>query len=148
MSKQTAEQIRSKMQAVKSSGSKIEKALAKALWQNGHRYRKNNRSVFGNPDLTFKHIKIAIFVDSEFWHGKNWRVRKNDHKTNKKFWHNKIERNIKRDKIVNRTLKKDGWHVLRFWGKEIETDLQKCVTKIEVVKQRIECSLENGHILT
>ena len=67
---------------------------------------------------------------------KNWKVRKNDHKTNRKFWHNKIERNIARDKIVNRTLKKAGWEVLRFWGQEIETDLKDCVKKIERVKQQ------------
>lgn len=138
MRKETAEQIRTKMQAVKSSGSKIETTLAKALWKNGHRYRKNNRSVFGTPDLTFKQIKMAIFVDSEFWHGKNWKVRKYDHKTNKIFWHNKIERNIRRDKIVNRILRKDGWCVLRFWGEEIVSDLEKCVKKIELAKQRIE----------
>ena len=82
------------MQAVKSKGSKIETLLAKELWKRGHRYRKNNKSVYGKPDLTFKKHKIAIFVDSEFWHGKEWEVRKKDHKSNKDFWHKKIERNI------------------------------------------------------
>jgi len=134
MKKQTTEQVNKKMQAVKNSGSKIETALAKALWRNGHRYRKNDRSVFGTPDLTFKQIKIAIFVDGEFWHGKNWKHRKHDHRTNKKFWHNKIETNIARDKTVNRTLTKEGWQVLRFWGCEIETDLETCVKKIERIK--------------
>lgn len=138
MKKKTVGDVNKKMQAVKSASSKIETALAKALWKNGHRYRKNDRSVFGTPDLTFKQIKIAIFVDSEFWHGKNWKQRKHDHKTNKKFWHNKIETNIARDKIVNRTLTKEGWQVLRFWGNEIETDLKGCVQKIEQVKHRSE----------
>lgn len=136
MSKQTAEQIRAKMRAVKSSGSKIETALAKALWASGHRYRKNNKSVFGTPDLTFKQLKIAIFVDSEFWHGKNWKARKYDHKIHKKFWHNKIEKNIARDKLVNKMLRKSGWQVIRFWGKEIENNLSGCVKKIEDVKNQ------------
>ncbi|MCL4547181.1 MAG: very short patch repair endonuclease [Bacteroidetes bacterium] len=131
MRKQTTEQVRRKMQAVKSSGSKIETALAKALWGKGYRYRKNNKTVFGTPDITFKQLKIAIFVDSEFWHGKNWEVRKYDHKTNKKFWYTKIENNIARDKLVNRTLKKSGWQVLRFWGNDIENKLEFCVKKIE-----------------
>lgn len=131
MSKETPEQIRAKMKAVKSSGSKIEKLLSKALWERGYRYRKNNKTVFGKPDLTFKQLRIAVFVDSEFWHGKNWRVRKYDHKTNKKFWFNKIEQNIRRDKLVNKTLSKDGWKVLRFWGKDIENNLKDCIKKIE-----------------
>lgn len=136
MNKQSSEQIRNKMRAVKGSGSKIETALAKALWARRHRYRKNNKSVFGTPDLTFKQLKIAIFVDSEFWHGKNWQVRKFDHKTHKKFWHNKIEKNIARDKLVNKMLRKNGWRVLRFWGKEIENNLNGCIKKIEEVKNQ------------
>jgi len=119
------------MQAVKSKGSKIETLLAKELWKRGHRYRKNNKSVYGKPDLTFKKYKIAIFVDSEFWHGKDWEQRKEDHKSNKEFWHKKIERNIERDKEVNDYLLKNGWQVLRFWGKEIEHELVNCVHKIE-----------------
>ena len=121
------------MQAVKSSGSKIEKRLATTLWKRGHRYRKNDKTVFGKPDLTFKRIKVAIFVDSEFWHGKNWKVHKHDHKSNKKYWHTKIERNIKRDKEVNRKLLKDGWKVLRFWGLDIEKNLETCIAKIETI---------------
>ncbi len=119
------------MQAVKSYGSKIEVALAKALYAKGYRYRKNDKTVFGKPDLTFKKYKIAIFVDSEFWHGKDWEIRKYDHKTNQEFWFNKIERNIQRDKEVEIELKNQGWRVLRFWGKQIQKDLSSCVKKIE-----------------
>ncbi len=119
------------MQAVKATGSKIEIALAKRLWELGYRYRKNDKTVFGKPDLTFKKYKIAVFVDSEFWHGKDWEERKHDHKTNQDFWHKKIERNIERDKEVNDELTKQGWKVLRFWGKEIEKNLLFCVQKIE-----------------
>src|SRR5690554_8238162 len=95
MDKLTKEQRRKNMQAVKSKGSKIETLLAKALWKKGYRYRKNDKTVFGKPDLTFKKYKIAIFVDSEFWHGKDWEKRKHDHKTNQDFWHAKIERDRK-----------------------------------------------------
>ncbi|MBW2963098.1 very short patch repair endonuclease [Mesonia aestuariivivens] len=131
MDKLNKEQRRKNMQAVKSKGSKIETKLAKALWKKGYRYRKNNKTVFGKPDLTFKKYKIAIFCDSEFWHGKDWENRKHDHKSNIKFWHQKIERNIERDKEVDKKLLKDGWTILRFWGKEIEKDLLSCVGKIE-----------------
>lgn len=131
MDKLTKEQRSKNMRAVKSKGSKIETRLAKALWKKGYRYRKNDKTVFGKPDLTFKKYKIAVFCDSEFWHGKDWEIRKKDHKTNKAFWHKKIERNIERDKEVNAKLLKKGWTILRFWGKEIEKDLVNCVIKIE-----------------
>lgn len=119
------------MQAVKSKDSKIEQKLAKALYHKGYRYRKNDKSVFGKPDICFKKHKIAIFVDSEFWHGYNWEFKKNEHKSNIEFWHNKIEQNIKRDKTVNNELKKQGWTVIRFWGNEIEKSLDECVREIE-----------------
>ena len=131
MDKLTKEQRQKNMQAVKATGSEIEIALAKMLFARGYRYRKNDKTVFGKPDLTFKRHKIAVFIDGEFWHGKNWEIRKNDHKTNQEFWHTKIERNIERDKEVNSELRKQGWTILRFWGKEIEKDLLNCVLKIE-----------------
>lgn len=131
MDKLTPEQRRKNMQAVKNKGSKIETALGKALWKEGLRYRKNDNTVFGKPDFTFKKIKIAIFVDGEFWHGKDWEKRQLDHKSNQDFWIKKIERNIERDKEVNEKLTGEGWTVLRFWGKEISKNLENCVEKIK-----------------
>lgn len=131
MDRHTKDQRRKNMQAVKSKGSKIERTLASALWQRGHRYRLNMKSVHGKPDICFKGLKIAIFCDSEFWHGKDWNRKKQEHKSNVDFWHQKIERNIERDKEVNDYLLKNGWKVLRFWGKDIEKDLVSCINKIE-----------------
>ena len=62
MDKLTKEQRRKNMQANKSTGTKPELLLAKTLFARGHRYRKNNKTVYGKPDLTFKKIKLAIFV--------------------------------------------------------------------------------------
>jgi DNA mismatch endonuclease Vsr len=131
MDKLTKEQRHKNMQAVKSKDSKIEILLAKAMWAKGLRYRKNDRTVFGKPDFTFKKYKVAVFCDSEFWHGKNWEIKKQEHKTNEQFWHQKIESNIQRDKKVNEVLLKSGWSVIRFWGKDIEKDLVNCAIKIE-----------------
>ncbi|MCF6184616.1 MAG: very short patch repair endonuclease [Bacteroidales bacterium] len=75
--------------------------------------------------------KIAVFCDSEFWHGKDWETKKYEIKTNRDFWYKKIERNIERDEEVNLKLKKEGWVVLRFWGKEILKNTENCVKKIE-----------------
>ena len=120
------------MQAVKSKNSQIELALGKALWTRGLRYRKNDRTVIGKPDFVFKKHKIAVFCDSEFWHGKDWEVRKNDLKSHQEFWIAKIERNIERDKEVNEKLISEGWSILRFWGKRIMKDAERCADEVEV----------------
>lgn len=125
------EQRRKNMQAVRPTGSDIEKRLARALWSRGYRYRKNYRKVIGNPDIAFPRLKIAVFCDSEFWHGKDWDIKKQDFKSNREFWIPKIERNIKRDEEVNKVLKKKGWRVIRFWGKEITKQLEDCVKIVE-----------------
>ncbi len=131
MDKLTKEQRKKNMQAVKNKNSRMEVALGKALWEKGLRYRKNDKTVFGKPDFTFKGSKIAVFCDSEFWHGKDWEIRKNDHKSNREFWIPKIERNIERDREVNEELTKNGWLVLRFWGKEIMKNVKSCADRIE-----------------
>lgn len=119
------------MRAIRSTNTKDEVRLAKALWYLGYRYRKNNRKVFGTPDLTFKKLKIAIFVDSEFFHGKDWENQKNRFKTNQEFWQKKIERNMQRDIEVNRYLMENGWTVIRFWSSEIKNNLEDCIAKIQ-----------------
>ena len=68
----TQEQIRYNMQQVKCKDSEIELLLREALWQKGLRYRKNVKSVFGHPDIAFIGKKVAVFCDSEFWHGYDW----------------------------------------------------------------------------
>jgi DNA mismatch endonuclease Vsr len=131
MDRLTKEQRRKTMQAVKSKDSKMEIILRKALWKRGFRYRKNYGRIYGKPDVVLISKKVAIFCDSEFWHGRNWSLRKYDIKSNRDFWYPKIERNIKRDKQVTRWLKNQGWKVLRFWESEIEKNLNGCINKIE-----------------
>ncbi len=131
MDKHSPEQRRKNMQAVKASGSKIEIILGKAMWAKGYRYRKQSKNILGKPDFTFKKYKIAIFCDSEFWHGKSWEIKKYKIKSNHSFWYKKIERNIERDKEVNIGLSSQGWIVLRFWGKDIIRNSPKCIEIIE-----------------
>jgi DNA mismatch endonuclease (patch repair protein) len=127
----TKEQRRKNMQAIHSKDTKIEILLGRALWKAGYRYRKNDKLVLGKPDFTFKSYKLAVFCDSEFWHGKDWKNQQKRIGTNKEFWIIKIQNNINRDKRVNRELKKHGWTVLRFWGPDIKKNLNKCLKKIE-----------------
>lgn len=135
--KKTAEQIRYNMQQVKNKDSKIELLLRKALWAKGYRYRKNVSKIYGHPDIAFISKKIAVFCNSEFWHGFDWEYRKQDFKSRQEFWIQKIERNIARDKEVTLTLENDGWVVIRFWGKEIENNLGDCIKRIErVIEER------------
>ena len=131
MDRLTKEQRRKNMQAVKNKDSKIEVLLRKALWKKGYRYRKNYNRLEGKPDIVLSKYKIAIFCDSEFWHGYDWNNKKKEIKSNKDFWIKKIESNIKRDTEVNEVLKAQGWQVIRFWGKEITKDTDKCVNIIE-----------------
>ena len=130
MDRLTTEQRRKNMQSVKNKGSEIETILGRGLWKEGLRYRKNDKSIFGKPDFVFKKYRVAVFCDSEFWHGQNWGKKKHEHKSNVEFWHNKIERNIQRDKEVTKKLTQDGWQVLRFWGKEIKENSIICVNKV------------------
>lgn len=119
------------MQAVKNKDSKIEIALRSALWNKGYRYRKNYSKLEGKPDIVIPKYKLAIFCDSEFWHGYNWEVKKHDIKSNRDFWIKKIEGNIKRDEQVNKILHEQGWKVVRLWGKDIQKNIDECLVKIE-----------------
>lgn len=130
MDRLTKEQRHKNMSAVKNKDSKIEKTLRKILWDNGYRYRKNCSKIYGKPDLAFTGKKVAIFCDSEFWHGYLWQENKDKIRSNRDFWIKKIERNMERDKEVNETLKKDGWIVLRFWGNDILKNTRKCFETI------------------
>ncbi|MCB4784128.1 MAG: very short patch repair endonuclease [Sulfurovum sp.] len=119
------------MRHIKSKDTSIEILLRKELWRRGLRYRKNAKDIFGKPDIVFKGEKLAVFADSEFWHGKYLMEGKYIPKTNTEFWVKKIERNIKRDREVNQKLKDDGWRVLRFWENNIRKKLSECIELIE-----------------
>jgi DNA mismatch endonuclease, patch repair protein len=127
----TPEQRSRNMRAIRSKDTKPERMLCKALWAMGYRYRKNDKRVFGRPDLTFYSRKISIFVDSEFFHGKDWEISRYNIKSNRDFWWGKIESNIARDQKVTLLLEKDGWKVIRYWDKELVKNLANCISKIE-----------------
>lgn len=129
--RRTPEQISYNMSRIRGKDTKIELLLRKELWSRGIRYRKNVTDIIGRPDIAFIGKKIAVFCDSEFWHGHDWENRKHDFKTNKDKWIVKIERNMERDKEVNSILKEQGWTVLRFWGNDIKKDVSVCADIIE-----------------
>ena len=118
------------MQAVHSKDTSIELALRKELWSRGVHYRKNCKKIMGHPDIAFIGKKVAVFCDSEFWHGYDWDNAKERIGTNRDYWIPKIERNIQRDLEVTETLQSMGWTVIRFWGKEIMKNTSGCADTI------------------
>lgn len=131
MDNHTKEQRRKNMQAIKNKDSQIELVLRRELWARGLRYRKNVISIYGKPDIAFIGKKIAVFCDSEFWHGYAWEIYQEDFRSNQDFWIPKIERNMQRDREVNEKLRSEGWIVLRFWGREILNHTEQCADQIE-----------------
>ena len=125
---ETTPEISKRMSNVSLKGGKAETALAKALWHNNVRYRKNYRKLPGSPDIAITKYKIAVFVDGEFWHGENWEIRKSKLKSNREYWIEKIEENMARVKRNDQLLIDMGWTPIHFWEKEVNKDLDKCVT--------------------
>lgn len=127
----TPEQRKKNMRAIRSKDTTIELALRKALWQRGIRYRKNYKGLIGKPDIVITKYRIAVFCDSDFWHGYDWENRKARIKSNQNYWIPKIERNMKRDREVTAALVERGWIVLRFWEHTIRKELEECVDDIQ-----------------
>ena len=129
----TPEQRKKNMKRIRSKDTSIEIILRKALWANGIRYRKNYNKLPGKPDIAITKYKIAVFCDSEFFHGKDWgklkeRLSKSE---NGDYWIKKIMRNQERDQEIDKQLRFLDWMVIHFWGEEIKKNTNGCVQVIE-----------------
>ena len=138
----TPEQRRKNMRRIRSKDTKAEVLLRKALWHKGYRYRKNYNRLPGKPDIAITKYKIAIFCDSEFFHGMNWTIKKEklNNSVRSEFWISKIERNMERDYENEKSLQFLGWRVIRFWSNDILKNTKECVMAIEelILDQRSE----------
>ena len=133
----TPEQRRKNMQAIRSKDTRIELALRNALWHKGIRYRKNYKELPGKPDIAITKYRIAVFCDSDFWHGYDWENRNQRIKSNREYWIPKIERNMQRDREVTAALEDSGWLVLQFWEFQIKKELDTCVDAVcQAVSER------------
>lgn len=129
------EEVSYYMSRIRSKGTKLEAKLEEILKSIGVKFVKYPKIV-GTPDFAYPELKIAIFADSDFWHGYNWEEKKHNIKTNREFWIQKIERNIERDKEVTHQLKQRGWRVVRLWGNAIHRQPDKCrAVIVEVLNQ-------------
>ena len=136
------EQRHKNMQRIRGKDTKAEILLRKALWAKGYRFRKNYKCLPGKPDIVLLKEKICIFVDSEFFHGKDFfgGYKSNkyeslkaqlEHSNNSAFWIAKIKRNMDHDEEINATLHTMGWKVIRFWSKSVLSDVDQCIHQIE-----------------
>lgn len=132
---EVSETTRKNMQKIRSQDTSIEVLLRKQLWHDGYRYRKNYKKLPGSPDIAITNYKIAVFCDSEFFHGKDWDKLKArlERGKNPQYWIRHIEENIERDRKVDQELSLRDWTVIRFWGKDIKKDLEDCIQVIEEV---------------
>jgi DNA mismatch endonuclease, patch repair protein len=128
--KRTKAEISYNMSRIKSTGSKIERHMEQALLA-AALYPQKHGGVMGKPDFLFPDLRVAVFCDSHFWHGYQWKKRKRELRRNRKFWVQKISDNMKRDRTVNRALRKAGWKVFRFWEHQILNSAGSCVAKIK-----------------
>lgn len=131
---QNVSQQRSRnMSRIRTKDTSIEVALRKALWEKGYRYRKNYKVLPGSPDICLTKYKVAIFCDSEFFHGKDWEVLKPklEKGNNGEYWAEKIRHNMERDSETDKKLLYLGWTVIHFWGNDILRKTDECVRAIE-----------------
>ena len=121
------------MSKIHNKDTSIELQLRKALWHKGYRYRKNYKALPGSPDIVLPKYKIAIFCDSEFFHGKDWEYLKLrlEKGHNPDYWIKKIERNRNRDWENDKKLLFLGYTVIHFWGQDIKKHTDECLQVIE-----------------
>lgn len=72
----------------------------------------------GRPDIVFRKLNLALFVDGCFWHGCPVCKRRTP-RTRSDFWSAKIASNRRRDGRTTRTLRSQGYRVLRLWEHSI-----------------------------
>lgn len=116
------------MQNIRSEDTLPEQLVAKELRRRKIYFARNVKEIFGKPDFVFRKKRVAVFIDSDFWHGHKERCIMP--KSNCEYWNKKIKRNKQRDKAVSRKLKKEGWIVIRLWEKDINRSLAKSLKKI------------------
>lgn len=132
----TPEQRRKTMQRISSKGTKAERMVMDELERRGHDFIRHDKTLIGKPDIVFSEKRLAVFIDSDFWHCNPKRFIMP--KTNVEYWEKKIEGNKKRDRKVNRQLKKEGWNVLRIWEYDVKHDLDRCIDKILKKLEKID----------
>jgi DNA mismatch endonuclease (patch repair protein) len=112
----TAEKRSAVMSRIRSRGNRdTELRMIALLKKNRIIGWRRHMEVFGKPDFLFPREKLAVFIDGCFWHRHKGCRFSYTPKSRSEFWLPKFERNIARDRLVTRTLRKAGWRVVRIW---------------------------------
>lgn len=122
------------MSAVKATNTRFEKNFFALLRKQGFRFQTHYKKAYGKPDIALPSKKIAIFLDSDFWHG--WQYPRWSHKLTSDFWVTKINTNRDRDKKVTKRLRRGGWKVIRLWEHQISKQPEKYIAKIKRVAKQ------------
>ncbi|RSD27618.1 very short patch repair endonuclease [Mesobacillus subterraneus] len=128
MADRISKETRSKNMKAIRSVSKLEYEIAKELWRRGVRFRRNVKNLKGKPDIAIKKYKIAIFIDSCFWHA--CPKHGNMPKSNLDYWEKKLERNVNRDREITDFYLENGWNVKRVWEHEVKENFDKVIEDI------------------
>jgi len=97
---------------------------------------RRNADIFGKPDFVFHRELVAVFVDGCFWHRHPGCKFCYTPKSRMDFWLPKFERNVARDRLVTRTLRKAGWKVVRIW--ECQLSAKKARRTIDRIHRALE----------
>jgi len=124
----TVEQRKKNMSNIRSQNTLPEKKVMRELRRRKIYFAKNVKTIEGKPDIVFRRKKVAIFIDSDFWHCHPTRFIMP--KSNTDYWSEKIKNNKKRDKNVNKILKDKGWSVIRIWEYDINKNFDNSMNKI------------------
>lgn len=116
------------MQNIRSKGTKPEERIMRELKRRKIYFASHVKKIAGIPDIVFRRKKVAVFIDSDFWHGHPTRFTMPQ--TNREYWDNKIKRNRRRDRQVNSELKALGWQVIRIWEYNVNNKLDSSIIKI------------------
>ena len=132
----TPEQRRRCMSSVRTKDTEPESRIRSELHRRGLRFWKHCPDLPGKPDIVFPRARLVVFVDGDFWHGRNfldWEEKLAP------FWRDKIRRNIERDLQQVRLLEELGWTVVRIWERQIEEDIAFVASIVESKwRERIE----------
>lgn len=128
--------MRSKnMSRIRSKDTLPERIVRNILTNLGKRYRLHVKDLAGKPDIAIKKIRVAIFINGCFWHSHKNCKRSSVPKSNRKYWLPKLKRNVQKQVIDIKSLKREDWDVLVIW--ECETRSK------EILARRIESWLQN-----
>ena len=123
----TREQRSYCMSRVKGEDTGLETRVRSELHKRGFRFRKHLKDLPGKPDIVFTKVRVAVFLDGDFWHGyefPTWQHKVSD------FWKTKISNTIKRDGRNDQRLREMGWTVIRLWQHDLERNYAASIDEI------------------